>query len=102
MVVYCVQVQVRKGHEEEFRAATLTNHEATRRELGNIRFDVLQAEEDSGRFFLYEVYRSDEAVSAHKETPHYKAWRETVEPWMAKKRVGTKYRVHAPTKRDAW
>jgi quinol monooxygenase YgiN len=32
---------------------------------------------------LIEVYRTAEAATAHKETQHYKTWRDTVAPMMA-------------------
>jgi autoinducer 2-degrading protein len=45
---------------------------------------------------LYEVYRDEAATGAHKETEHYKAWRQAVEPMMAKPREGTAFTVLAP------
>jgi quinol monooxygenase YgiN len=38
---------------------------------------------------LYEVYRDEEAAAAHKETEHYKKWRETVAPMMKTPRHST-------------
>ncbi|MDC7241729.1 MAG: antibiotic biosynthesis monooxygenase [Spirochaetales bacterium] len=102
MIVYCVEVQVVPGKEEEFKAASLRNHQATRKEPGNIRFDVLQQTEDSSRFFLYEAYTSEDAVKAHKETAHYLEWRETVAPWMAAPRKGTSHSVCAPEEPEKW
>ena len=102
MIVYCVEVSVTKGNEKEFLAATEENHRNTRKEPGNIRFDVLQSPDDSSRFFLYEVYTSDDAVTSHKETPHYLKWRETVAPWMAEPRKGTKYNPRFPEESSAW
>ncbi len=91
MVVYCVNVYVVKGGEGVFIEATKANREGTRKEEGNIRFDVLQMEDDPSRFFLYEVYRTEDDVKAHKETEHYLVWRKTVAPLMAKPREGIKY-----------
>jgi len=102
MVVYCVSVQVKPGHEEDFRMATKANHVETRKEMGNLRFDVLQGEDDPGRFMLYEVYRSDEAVKAHKETRHYKVWRNAVAPWMARDREGVKFSPLYPREEQEW
>jgi quinol monooxygenase YgiN len=45
---------------------------------------------------LYEAYDSLEAAAAHKQTPHYLKWKETVAPWMAKPREGIPYRALAP------
>ena len=91
MYVVCVTVWVVPGHEEEFIRATEANHRGTRQEPGNVRFDVLRAQDDPGRFFLYEVYRSEEDFRAHQQTGHYLAWRETVADWMARKREGVKH-----------
>ena len=38
-----------------FLEATRDNYQNTRREPGNLRFDVLRAEGDPTRFLLYEV-----------------------------------------------
>jgi autoinducer 2-degrading protein len=72
---------------EEFAKITEYNHTHSRKEEGNIRFDVLRDNGDPCRFVLYEVYRDSEAAAAHKETEHYKKWRETVAPMMASPRT---------------
>ncbi len=102
MIVYCVEVTVTRGNESEFLTATEENHKKTRKEPGNIRFDVLQKSDDPTRFFLYEVYDSEEAVVSHKETAHYLKWRETVAPWMAEPRKGVQYQPHFPGERTQW
>jgi quinol monooxygenase YgiN len=38
-----------------------------------------------------EVYKTTEASAAHKETPHYKRWRDKVMNMMAEPRKGIKY-----------
>ena len=88
MIVYCVEVYVKTGFEEDFIKATEENHLNTLKEPGNIRFDLSKSADTEGLFFLYEVYSDEDAVKAHKETSHYLKWRETVEPWMEKKRYG--------------
>lgn len=74
-----------------FIEATRRNHENSTKEPGNIRFDILQDAQDPGKFVLYEVYQSEHAAAAHKETSHYLKWRDTVAPWMAKPREGVKH-----------
>jgi autoinducer 2-degrading protein len=96
MHVVCVTVWVKPGHEQDFIQATRPNHFATRQEPGNVRFDVLEKEDDATQFFLYEVYRSPEDFVAHQKTPHYLAWKETVAPLMAKSRQGVKHRSLLP------
>lgn len=102
MIVYVVEVQVKEDNIEEFKKATIENHNNTIKESGNYRFDVLQSKEDPGRFTLYEVYDSEEAVAAHKETSHYLKWRETVADWMAAPRNGIKHKVIAPVGEGKW
>jgi autoinducer 2-degrading protein len=96
MYVVCVTVMVKPGHEEEFIRATEANHRGTRREPGNVRFDLLRCEDDPTRFFLYEVYRSKEAFGEHQKTEHYLTWRQTVADWMAQPRQGVKHRSLLP------
>ncbi len=91
MHVTLVHVHVDPGHVEDFIAATRLNHEASVREPGNVRFDVLRLAEDPTRFVLYEAYDTADAAKRHKETSHYLAWREAVTPWMAEPRQGIAY-----------
>ena len=86
-----VHVHVKPEGVAAFREATLGNARASVKEPGCARFDVLQDAEDPTRFVLVEVYRSDDAPAAHKETDHYKRWRDTVADMMAEPRVGKKY-----------
>ena len=96
MHVTLVLVHVHSEQVEPFVAATLRTHEGSVREPGNVRFDVLQAEDDPTRFVLVEMFRDGDAAGAHKTTPHYLAWRDTVAPMMASARVGQRYRLLAP------
>lgn len=96
MHVTLVRIHVRPEHVADFIDATRKNHEGSVREPGNLRFDVLQLEEDPARFVLYEVYRAAEDAAAHKDTAHYKAWRQAVDGWMASTREGKRYRPLAP------
>jgi autoinducer 2-degrading protein len=92
MHVTLVHVQVKSSHIDDFIAATRLNHEASIREPGNRRFDVLQSPEHPDHFILYEAYISAEAAAAHKETAHYLAWRDMVSDWMAQPRQGVRYK----------
>ncbi len=91
MYVTIVHVQVKPEFVDEFIKATTKNHHLSVKEPGNLRFDVLQKGEDATEFALYEAYEDQTASAAHKETPHYLEWRETVATWMATPREGIKY-----------
>ena len=96
MHVTIVYVTVKPDHVDDFIRATELNHHASIAEDGNRRFDVLQSADDPCQFVLYEAYASAEDAAAHKTTPHYLAWRETVADWMAEPRKGVSYRGRFP------
>ncbi len=91
MRVVHVQVQVKPECIEAFREATVENARASRREPGIARFDVVQQADDPTRFVLVECYRTPEAPMAHKETAHYRKWRDAVADMMAEPRSSVKF-----------
>jgi len=88
MHVTLVHVRVKPEAVDAFIAATRANHEASTREAGNRRFDVLQSPDDPTRFVLYEAYATADDAAAHKTTAHYLAWRDAVADLMAEPRRG--------------
>lgn len=91
MFVTLVHCHVKPEHVEAFTDACRANHEGSTREEGNIRFDVLQAADDPTRFILYEWYADEAAAKAHKETPHYAAWRDATADMFEEPRHGVRY-----------
>ena len=102
MIVRVIDIFVVGDRTDDFRTATEKNHLASIQEPGVIRFDVLQDVDDSSHFMLYEVYQSDEATTAHKQTAHYAEWKAAVEPMMAKSRTSTACSPIAPLNPDMW
>lgn len=86
MIATLVFVDVKPEFVEAFKAITIYNHDNSRKEAGNIRFDVLQSNDDPTKFTLYEVFADEAAAAAHKQTEHYLRWREEVAPYMASPR----------------
>jgi (4S)-4-hydroxy-5-phosphonooxypentane-2,3-dione isomerase len=86
MLILQVNVRVKADQVQAFVLATLANAKGSLAEPGIARFDVLQNEEDPTRFMLVEGYRQRDAVAAHKDTEHYRAWVERVTPMMAEPR----------------
>ena len=82
MHIAIVHVHVRADCVDSFSAATDVNAANSRQEPGIVRFDVLQQLDDPTRFVLIEVYKTSQAVAAHKATAHYATWRDTVVPFM--------------------
>ncbi|MBI5544957.1 MAG: antibiotic biosynthesis monooxygenase [Deltaproteobacteria bacterium] len=102
MLVLCVDIRVKPELRDAFIQATRANHLGTRTEPGNLRFDVLQSEEDPGRFMLYEVYRDQAALDAHQKQPHYFKWKEAVAPLMAEPRTRQKLSTLFPEAEADW
>lgn len=96
MLVVHVHVHVKPEHIDAFIAATRANGEASLKEPGIARFDVVQQADDPSRFVLIEAYKTPEGPAAHKATPHYALWRDTVAPMMQSPRTSVKYQSLSP------
>lgn len=92
MVVH-VSCHVRPEFVNAFRDATLINARSSVQEAGIERFDILQDHADPARFVIVEVFCTAEAPALHKETEHYKVWRDTVAEMMAAPRTSEKFAV---------
>ena len=102
MVVTCVHIHVRPEAVDAFIEASVENHKQSVKEPGNLRFDFVRQADDPSRFMMYEAYESDTEVAAHKETPHYLKWRDTVKDMMAEPRYGIKYYIIEPKDKSEW
>lgn len=90
MFIVHVFVHVKEDRIEDFKQATLENARNSVKESGVARFDVVQQQDAPSRFILVEVYRTPEDPARHKETDHYKKWRDTVADMMADPRSSIK------------
>lgn len=87
MYVIVAPIKIKPGHAKEFIEAMLLDAKGSvENELGCLRFDVIQDEEDPNRIYLYEVYKDKAAFEAHLTMPHLKKWRETVKDWFVQPR----------------
>ena len=79
-----VTINIKPGYREQFKEASLGDSQGSvRDEPGCFRFDILEDKTDPNKFYLYEVYEDEEAhMVAHRNAPHYKKWRETVQDWF--------------------
>lgn len=91
MHVTLVHVQVKPDRVKDFIEASRVNHVGSIEETGNRRFDILQDSRDPTKFILYEAYVTAEQAEAHKETAHYRQWRDAVAGMMARPREGVPY-----------
>ena len=91
MNIVLVHVHVKPEMIDAFKQASIENAAHSVKEEGIERFDVIQQNDDPARFILVEVYKTDKASFAHKETAHYLKWRDAVADMMAEPRQGIKF-----------
>lgn len=69
----------RDGHADAVRDILLDMRTATRNEPGCQQYDVLVAEQDgSTAYHIVEKYTDDNALQAHRDSEHYKAYRAAI------------------------
>lgn len=96
MFIVHVHVNVRPDRVDDFIAATRINAANSVQEAGVLRFDVIQEENNPSQFILIEIYREQEASNSHKDTQHYKIWRNKVNDMMAEPRRSARYKSIYP------
>ena len=96
MLILHVFIQVKSKKIDRFIETTLANATASRKEPGIIKFDVFQEKDRPEHFLLVEVYRTKDDPARHKETEHYKLWKETVSDMMAVPRTKKVYDLISP------
>ena len=52
-------------------------------EPGCLMFNIIHDNADPNILYLFEVYKDDKAVDAHKKMPHFVKWLETTKNWLA-------------------
>ena len=84
MIALIVTIQIKPEHRSAFMESMFDDARGSNNdEPGCLRFDVLEDSEDPNRIYLYEIYRDDAALEAHRQAPHFVKWRETVADWFA-------------------
>ncbi len=93
LLVLMVNVKVKPERRADFIAAVREDGEGTTtKEAGNLQFAAVQHAEDPDRFFLFEVYRDEAALEAHRQMPHFLKYREATTGVHAEdtvRRIGT-------------
>lgn len=100
MFVQLVRIRVKPDCIDRFLEVFRVNYEGTRREPGNLRFDVLQDPADPTRFAIYEVFTDAEAVEAHRRTEHYRATVAALEPLVDGPRGKEIFTLVLPTRAE--
>jgi autoinducer 2-degrading protein len=91
MHMIIVRLDVKPDRVDDFLKLVSFNASESRKEPGNLRFDVVRSVDNPTLFRLYEVYRDDAAVRAHQATPHYAKWRAEIEALLLTPRISEKF-----------
>ena len=71
MVVLAVTWMAKVGHEAEVTALFEKLTEQSRKEPGCAMYQVHRHKTERRRFFIYEQYKDDAALEAHRVAPHF-------------------------------
>lgn len=72
--------RIREGQLDAFlKRVSLQRDDCLQHEPGCRHFDVLVAPDQPNEVLLYEIYDDPEAISAHREYPHYKSFKADTE-----------------------
>ena len=75
--------QAKPGKEDHFKQDLLAMVAPSRKDEGNIDYDVLQSNDDPLVFFTYENWTGKPALDKHMQTPHFKDFAEKSEETLA-------------------
>lgn len=88
METVIVYISVKQEKIPEFIKCTQDNVQNSQKEPGIINFEFFQNANEPTKFILIEQYKNKEASAQHKETRHYRVWRDEVVEMMAEPRQG--------------
>jgi (4S)-4-hydroxy-5-phosphonooxypentane-2,3-dione isomerase len=71
MVVLAVTWMAKQGHESEVVSIFSKLTEESRKEPGCLMYVVHRHKTEPRRFFVYEQYKDDAALEAHRSAPHF-------------------------------
>ena len=71
MVVLVVTWMAKAGHEAEVATVFSKLTEESRKEPGCVMYQVHRHKTEPRRFFIYEQYKDDAALEAHRTAPHF-------------------------------
>ena len=74
MVVLAVTWMATPGREDEVVDIFRNLQVASRQEPGCLMYMVHRHKSDAQRFFIYEQYRDDAALDAHRASPHFQEY----------------------------
>jgi len=93
MIVLVVTWFALKGQEQKVAELFSKLAAEARKEPGCLMFNPHQHKTNPARFLIYEQYKDDAAMDAHRASPHFKEYVQKELPGMAVRVEGELYRA---------
>ena len=71
MICLTVHLTIKAGREQEAADMFRAYVKLVQTEPGCVRFDVHRSRKEPNKFLLYELYKDDAGLDAHRRTPHF-------------------------------
>lgn len=91
MIVLAVTWQAKTGHEKEVATLFEKLTKESRREPGCLMYQVHRHKEKPGLFFIYEQYKDEAALDAHRNSAHFLDYARKQLPAVADRLQGDLY-----------
>ena len=95
-------IKVKPEHLDDFVEQVRIHARNSAREPGCLRYDVLQDRNDPHTICLYEVFRTEADLQAHKEHDYYKQWMALSRDWRDSSSYSRRVLDHIHPLDDEW
>ena len=87
MIYLIATLKIKPGSQETLRKLVAPCIEGTRKEPGNISYDLFESTTDENTLVFVERWESQEAVDNHFTEPHFLAWREIGQQYFLDRKI---------------
>ncbi|MGM0898067.1 MAG: putative quinol monooxygenase [Bacillota bacterium] len=83
MMIIHAHLQVKTDQEQAFLNESKILVEASRKEQGNISYDLMKSVEQEGHYTMVEVWKDAQAIEAHNSSEHFTAFSKKAAGFMS-------------------
>jgi len=87
VILVVATIVIKPGTLEAIRPHALACIEATRKESGNIAYDLHVSLTDPEKLVFVEKWETREALTAHSRQPHLAVWRDASAPYLISRTI---------------
>ncbi|WP_379971276.1 putative quinol monooxygenase [Ectobacillus sp. sgz5001026] len=80
-------LRAKNGFEEALQAELQKVAIGSKKEAGNIQYDVNRSIDDKGTFVFYEIWQDQQVLEEHLTTEHYQTYRRNIESIVESREV---------------